>query len=441
VEPTSSAFHRIFRNLALAATAALALCLYLSNRHGLDFLAVLVQPLLAAAALSWLACSVVWLWGKGLWSKRLITSAQGPGGETLQKATVASVRHEEGLAGTEAEQHFLDGERRFAAGDYAGAVECYQRSVAARPNLPACLNLGAALLNAADFAQAEEVLTAGLGVARRRRGWELEAAFEANLGAACARRGRLTPARHAYENALELFGRIHDRRGQADARLGLAGVLMQQGEWAEARRCYEAARRGHRRSGSGLGQANDLSGLGVLHAYEQQLEEAVAHHRAALAQHEDVGNLLGRAHALNNLGNAHFQGKQLQQATAAYTTALDLYRKTGNRLGQATSLGNLGNVLFRQGQLEQALARYEEALVLHEGIGNVVGRADTLTNIGSLYARRRQGQQALEILGQARTLYLDTGARGRGLEAVDRLIERLRLRMDRHARRRRGDGA
>lgn len=440
MEPSSSAFRRIFRNLALATSAALALCLYLSGRPGLEFLTVLVQPMVAAAALSWLAYSGVRIWSKGLWSKRSIVSAQGPGGEILQKATPANMRQEPGPEHIHAETHFIEGEQLFAAGDYAAAAEAYQRSVAAQPTLSACLNLGAALLNGADFAQAEQVLNTGLLVARRRRGWEFEAAFEANIGAACARRGRLTAARNSYENALDLFGRSGDRRGQADARLGLGNVQAQQGEWAGARRSYEAALQGHRRSRSELGQANDLSNLGVLHAYQNELGEALEHHRAALSIHAHLGNTLGRAHVLVNLGNAQFQRGALDEAIVAYVAALELYREKGNPLGEAASLSNAGNVRFRQGKLEQALGQYEEALALHEKIGNVLGRADTLTNIGSLYARRRQGQEALEVLGQARTLYLNIGARGRGLEAVDRIIERLRQRLARQDRRRRGDG-
>jgi hypothetical protein len=59
----------------------------------------------------------------------------------------------------------------------------------------------------------------------------------------------------------------------------------------------------------------------------------------------------------------------------------------------------------------------------------ILGRASTLTNIGSLCARQRRFQEGLESLEQARILYLESGARGRGLEAVEKLIARLRRRL------------
>ena len=107
---------------------------------------------------------------------------------------------------------------------------------------------------------------------------------------------------------------------------------------------------------------------------------------------------------------------------------MGLHRELKDPLGEATALVNMGNVQFREGRPEDALGLYDKALTTHKRIGNPLGQANVLTNIGSVLSKQGKSQEALQVLEQARIIYLDVGAKTKGLAAVDQLIGRLRRR-------------
>jgi tetratricopeptide (TPR) repeat protein len=434
----SAVFRTLFRNLGWAGLALAALCWGLGAVEILAFLHAVPEPALAGAGICWALYALLRVWEEARPRARVLCSAQGPGGELVQKATLHAFREQQGYrAGQEEETHFLLGEQRFGDCRFAEAARHYQQSLDLRPALPVCLNLSAALLNAAQFAQAGDTLHLGLQQARRQERGDYEAAFQGNLGLLGLHQGRLEAGRQAAEEALELFSKLKDARGEADALLILGSLHARRGEWEEAARLYRAVLKTYEDIDHPLGRANVLADLGNARLHQEEYEEALKHYRAALTLHEVQGNILGRANALTNIGVAHFRGGRLEEARRTYEAALELHRQVGALAGEAGAQTNIGTVLFRQGKLDDALSYFQEALKIHQDTGDTLGRATTLTNLGSLYARQRRFQEALEALEQARILYLEAGARGRGQEAVEKLIARLRHRLARPAAKRR----
>ena len=428
----SAVFRTLFRNLGWAGLALAVLCWGLGTVEILAFLHAVPEPAVAGAGICWALYALLRVWEEARPLPRVLCSAQGPGGELVQKATLHAFREQQSYrAGEEEETHFLRGEQGLGDYRFAEAARHYQQSLDLRSSLPVCLNLGAALLNAAQFAQAGEVLQLGLQQARRQERRDYEAAFHANLGVLGLHQGKLDVGRLAAEEALDLFTRLKDRRGEADALLILGSVHTRRGEWEEAARLYRAVLKIYEDIDHPLGRANVLADLGNTHLHQEEYPEALKHYRAALTLHEGQGNILGRANALTNIGVSHFRSGRLDEARRTYEAALDLHHQVGALAGEAGSQANIGTVLFRQGKLDEARSYFQAALKIHQETGDTLGRANTLTNIGSLYARQRRFQEALEPLEQARILFLEAGARGRGLEAVDKLIKRLRRRLAR----------
>jgi tetratricopeptide (TPR) repeat protein len=416
----------LLRNISLATTGMTAALFALASVDALSFLGPLQGPALMAMSVAWLAYGAVRSLAGSKAPRRTISSAEGPGEELVQKATLASFAAQPGhTAGDDAEKAFLAAEKDFAGHQYAAAAARYERSVQARPTLPAHLNWGAALINASRFADAEEVLHIGLPLAERLASREFRAAFLANLAVVHSRRGRLEGARSACEQAIDLFRMAGDSRGQADVTLTLGNILAYAGDHRAARKTFEAAMKRHQMVDSDIGRANALGNLGNLCLSQGQLEEAMQHHRAALAIHEQSGNPVGRANALSNIGNVRFREQKLDEAKRSYSAALEIYRQIEVPLGEASSLGNLGNVLFRQGEHDKALDMYERGLSIHTEIDNPYGRATALTNLGSLLSRMGRRDEALEALHEARKVHEQVGLRSHGTEAVTELIERL----------------
>ncbi|MCC7263358.1 MAG: tetratricopeptide repeat protein [Candidatus Latescibacteria bacterium] len=426
----SAVFRTLFRNLGWAGLALAALCWGLSTVEILHFLYAVPAPALTGSGVCWAFYTLLRVWEEARPMARVLCSAQGPGGELVQKATLHAFREQKGYrAGQEEEILFLRGEQSFGDYRFADAARHYQQSLDLRSSLPVCLNLSAALLNAAQFDQAGELLQLGLQQARRQERRDYEAAFHANLGVLGLHQGKLDVGRLAAEEALELFSLLKDPRGESDALLILGSVHARRGEWEEAGRLYRAVLKTYERIDQPLGRANILVDLGNSHLHQEEYPEALKYYRTALTLHERQGNTLGRANALTNIGVAHFRSGKLEEARRTYEAALELYHQIGALAGEAGSQANLGTVLFRQGKLEDARSYFQAALKIHQETGDTLGRASTLTNIGSLCARQRRFQEGLESLEQARILYLESGARGRGLEAVEKLITRLRRRL------------
>jgi tetratricopeptide (TPR) repeat protein len=438
-ERAVSPWTSLCRSLALGATGLFVLCLVLTQVEILEFLGAVVKWLFFAAGLLWLAFYLLRYRESGE-QKRHLFSGQGPGGEMVQLASLNGFRRRmEVEDGDAAEESFAEAERRFRSSRFSAAAEACQRSIDAAPTLPGYLNLGAALLNIADFEQAQEVLELGLGRARREGDVEFEAAFLADLGQLHARRGRMQEALQSYEEGMGLFRRLGDLRGRADCLLNIGSVYAHQGR-QEARQTCELALKLHQQVGSRLGRANGLSNLGFILTEAGDIEAAMQRQRAALKLHENLKNPLGQGQVLTRIGNVHFRKEELEEARAAYERASELHRQVGDPLGEASGLVNAGNVLFREGEPEEALEAYERALEVHTRVGNVLGQANTLTNIGSVLARQRKLAEALEVLTQARDLYQSTGVKNRGREVAETVIARLERRRERAQQRTKKQG-
>ena len=409
----------LYLSLVLSALAVFVAAL--AHFVGLDFLAGALMPLLIMAALSWVLYVLVRSLEQGT-DFGPIVSGLGPEGVILQRATRSAWgRDLQSAAG----QHFVAGEVHFQGGRYQEAAEAFRHSVEARDSLATDLNLGAALLNVADFAGAKEVLELGFWQAQRQNSREYEAAFQLNLGVLNARQGRLAEALTAYGEARRHFELLGDERGLGDALINIGQAQVHLGQSDMALVSGERALRVHQRTGSGLGRAGALSCLGYACFCRDEIAQALEYLLESLEIHEGLGNVLGQGHVLTHVGNLHFKQDELDEALRAYERAFELHGKAADRLGEASALVNVANVHFRKGELDAALDNYDQAFKIHEQAGNIMGQARALTNIGSLLGRQGKLRAALETLNRARGFYLQVGGDSRGLGAVEKLIARL----------------
>ena len=407
--------------LALFFSALVALVGGLAHFVRLDFLAGALTPLLVMAALAWGLYMLARSQGKGP-DAGLLVSGLGPEGVILQRATQRAWGRD---LQSEAGRHFVAGEAHFRAGRYLEAAADFRASVECQESLAADLNLGAALLNIADFKGAREALAIGFRQAQRQQHRAFEAAFQLNLGVSHARQGKLTEALATYAEAQRHFELLDDGRGLGDTLTNIGQAQAHLGRLAAALASGEQALKVHLQTGNELGRAGALSCLGYVHIGQDEFPLALEYLLEALQIHEELGNALGQGHVLTHIGNLRFKEGDMDAALNAYEQACKLHGKAGDSLGEASALVNLGNVHFRKGELDAALEDYDQALKIHEQGGNVMGQARTLTNIGSLLGKQGQLTAALETLNRARGYYLEVGDDSRGLGAVDKLIARL----------------
>jgi len=356
---------------------------------------------------------------------RKIVSAQGPGGDILQIATHHALPKR---LRKEKEDSFSLGENQFRNGDYHGAAESFLRALEESFHPATALNAGAVLILIADFERARSVLSDGLIRTHHFTCHLLEAALHAESGVLEARMGNMQEALEAYEKAADLFQREGDGRGRGDVLLNAANASIHRGDWQRARKMLVEAMRAHRRNGGRLGRANAQACRAYIQIECDELDEALLTIERATEIYQQARNTAGLAHVSILRGNAHFKRFELEEALEAYEASSVLCKQSGDLLGEASAKVNVGNVHFKQDDVTAALLDYEGALEVHKYAGNILGQARTLSNIGSALSRLRRIEEAIEALESALILYDRIGARGRMVDVVDRLIERLKNR-------------
>ena len=428
-----------FKRLALIATGLLALSLALSFFEPL--FRITATPLLMTNGFFWLAYLCLAGFSDDPYRHSLF-SVQGPGDEVLQYAGTKSYKRELAALEPPAEKEkintknsnnnslaeFVAATAAWKKGAFAKTITHCRAALETQPTLAAQLNLGAALLNGGQLPEAHQELRLGLQRAQHQQDGQFEAAFLANLAVVHLRQGDLAPAQTMADQAQGLFRQNGDNRGWADALLCAGSAATQQGLWQDAENLITQAHDFYQQLHHSLGRANAQSHLGTLHLRQGHTETALSFYQGALRRHRFLGNRLGQAAVLTHLGNLHFRGNQIDKALKTYQRARGLHQKLEAPLGEAGVLGNIGNIYFKRGKFDDALSLYKRALEIHRQVGNVLGSARTLANIGALHIRQKAYDPALRALEEARHAFVKSGAKGKGPEAVEENIRRLKRR-------------
>jgi tetratricopeptide (TPR) repeat protein len=228
--------------------------------------------------------------------------------------------------------------RAVHAGDIAGqlaalapALEALERSGDVRRLCEAKTNIGGALIDAGDFAAADDTLVEALAIARRGQMYYLEAGILFNLAHVRAWRGRLDEARALAKDGLELSTLHQDRRFVGAGHLYLATIAY-------------------------------LGG-----AVEESAQEA----RTAVAELAALPPL--RASAQAALARALLAAGRVGEALACAAQAIDAVERRGG-IEEYEALAHLVwaealALAQRHGEARQALAR--AAARLHERAGRI----------------------------------------------------------------------
>lgn len=197
-------------------------------------------------------------------------------------------------------------------------------------------------------------------------------------------RSQGTVASQCYEDALSLFKKIGDLRGQADCIHSQGELARTKSDNDVASQCFEQALNLYTQIGDLLGQANCLRSQGEVARALSDPAIAGQCYEQALNLYTQSGDLQGQANCLQSQGEVARMQSDHAVAGQRYEQALNHYTQIGDLLGQA-------NCLLFQGQLARALSdhavasqRYEQALNLYKQIGDLLGQANCVHFQGEL---------------------------------------------------------
>jgi tetratricopeptide (TPR) repeat protein len=177
-------------------------------------------------------------------------------------------------------------------------------------------------------------------------------------------------ARTHFESAMELFGALDDKVGEATTRLNLGGLAGLQGGYRAAIHHAERAGQLFQAAGDRMGQARALNNIGWYHAQLGEHAQTLIYSTQALAVQEELGDRRGQADAWDSLAYAHRHLGDLPQAILCCERAIRLYQELGDRYCEATTLSQLADVQAAAGQRTAARDGWRHALRILDELGH-----------------------------------------------------------------------
>jgi CHAT domain-containing protein len=204
-----------------------------------------------------------------------------------------------------------------------------------------------------------------------------------------------------YHEALELYRRATDRKGEAQTLNNIGVVYSSLGEKRKALEKYNEVLPVYQAVGDRGGEAETLSNIGSVYWSLGETQKALEKYNEALPIRQSVGDRSGEAATLNNIGQVYDSLGEIQKAVGHYNDALLLRRAVGDRRGEAATLNNLGLVYWSLGEPQKALEKYNEALPIMRAVGDRNGEATTLLGIARVEQKRGNLAQARQVIEQA----------------------------------------
>ncbi|MEC4893552.1 MAG: tetratricopeptide repeat protein, partial [Oscillatoria sp. PMC 1051.18] len=272
--------------------------------------------------------------------------------------------------------------------------------------------LGNAYYSLAEYQCAIDFYQQSLEIFRAigdRRG---EANSLMNLGVAYGSLGEYQRAIEYLQQSLEIARAIGSRGGEA-ASLGNLGVAYGSlGEYQRAIEFHQQSLEIERARGDRSGEASSLIGLGVAYGSLGEYQRAIEFQQQSLEITRAIGDRGGEAKSLGNLGSAYYLLGEYQRAIEFQQQSLEIERAIGDRRGEANSLGNLGNAYDSLGEYQRAIEFYQQSLEIFRAIGDRGGEANSLIGLGSAYGSLGEYQRAIEFQQQQLEIARAIGDRG-----------------------------
>ena len=210
-------------------------------------------------------------------------------------------------------------------------------------------------------------------------------------------------AKREISGALELYGQVNDKVGEALASTALGLVHSHNSEHIRAIELHKSALETFRTSGDRHSEAVTLNALGTSYLLAGQFELALTQYEHALRLFEEIGSVEGLAAAALQIATVHYAYNRMDQALAFCQRSLRLSRAAGKIRSEINALMQLAAVYAAQGRRELASNQYQKILKFYEN-GDVRARAMVLNMYAEFLLQIRENERALETSREALTL-------------------------------------
>jgi predicted ATPase/class 3 adenylate cyclase len=281
------------------------------------------------------------------------------------------------------------------------AIELAQSSQAISLEIGGYSQWGRALGHLGHFKPARRQLRQVLVLARANQLPQIEASSLRSLGIIALNQGHYThEVITILQQALDIFRRINDRRGESNSFHTLGLTVTYQGDYTLAKIYFEQALRLCREIGGRKEEGWTLNNLGVALDYQGDYTRARSCFEQALSIFREIDDRRGEGTTLSNLGLLAHHLADDRAAEEYCRQALLIFQKIGELHMRGFALTFLGHALTGQGYLAEALDAYRQALALRRDLKQPHMALDPLAGLARLSLIEGEPAQAqLQVEG------------------------------------------
>ncbi len=202
-------------------------------------------------------------------------------------------------------------------------------------------------------------------------------------------------------DALKLARNLKFQKGEAYALKYIGMGHFTQGEYVKAIDFFQQSLEKFETIGDKRGIANILSNIGVIYNNEGNDAKALELYLRSLKLSEEINDSVRIVTALVNIGLIYSKKEStMDKAEDSYLKALKLSEELDYSIAIGTLTVNLGELFFSKGDYKKALLYFERSLKAYRKVnsGNI---PYTLINIGKIYAREKYYQNAFKYMEEA----------------------------------------
>lgn len=233
-----------------------------------------------------------------------------------------------------------------------------------------------------DFEQALLLYKRGLKAPGRSE--EDDAASWLGIASIALRQGRYDEAEENLQNALDVYSRKGDVKGEAEVLRGMASAEMARGDYESATENLNRALQTQIKNDDLMGQVSTLKDLISIDLHRKDRDGAIEKLNRSVEIFRKLGHPAGESAALYDLASLDMEKEDFDSAEELLEGALKIRIRIGDREGEAAVLHSLGMIAAHKGDVRMASKKFEDALRICQQIGNKSGEAAAFFQLGIL---------------------------------------------------------
>ncbi len=239
---------------------------------------------------------------------------------------------------------------------------------------------------------------------------------------------RIDDAAKEAAEAMELFGKTGDKKGEAQCLSNIGYAFRVKGEFDKALEYYERSIGLQREVGDRIGLATNLNNIGRVHSLKNDNDKALEYFENAFGMYGELNYLPGLSTVHANIGFVLQSRREYAAALEHYEKGLAIQMKIGDVQGQAFQYNNMAYSLKRMGKSVPAGRFFRKALDLFRKTGYLQGVGMALHNIAGIYADRQKFRMALSCYEEAVRIFNKVGdSKGEAMSAFNAALNSEKL--------------